>query len=236
VPEPEVAQETEDQVDEDQVEHSLKLRLTKLAEEDHAEYDEMTLRDFYAAVVASGAEEAAALEDHRPQIEAPGASRMDRETVQRVLSGLDKRLSELQLISPPPADTQSTEIEKVDVVTEQAIRTAAGLSVISIPSSSTATIGFSVKGKEKEVVRPADVSVGLVSHTEWEALFESFVSGQGPLRRGCSWQMYRRDTRGAEALLAVMMVSDPPPMVAVVDDVATRHAPGGGTAQQGHSL
>jgi len=180
VPEPDVAPEVENVPDEEQVEHSLKLRLTKLAEDDHAEYDEMALRDFYAAVVSSGAEEAAALEASQAQIEAPGASRMDRDTVQRVLGGLEKRLLELELISPPPTESESTEVNRVvadtDANTERAIRIAAGLSAISIPSCSSTTIGFSVKGKEKEVVRPTDVSVGLVSQTEWEALFESFVS------------------------------------------------------------
>jgi hypothetical protein len=148
--------------------YSPKARLTQMAEDDSPEMDEKALRDFYTALVASAVEEAPAFD--LPRLEGPRNGRMAREQRLQLLQGLESRLRGAGIIGSSSEQAVAALSDHGD----RATRLATALATISVPSSSRQ--GFSLKGKEKADVRPADLPVGLVSKTEWDALFESFVS------------------------------------------------------------
>ena len=148
--------------------HSPKARLTQIAEDDSPEMDEAALREFYTALVASAVEEAPAFD--LPQLEGPKDGKMARQQRLQLLQGLESRLQSSGIVG-------SSSEKGVTLVSEnedRATRLASALAQINVPSSSKQ--GFSLKGKEKADIRPADLPVGLVSKMEWAALFESFVS------------------------------------------------------------
>jgi len=179
----------------------VKARLTQIAEDDSPEMDEQALRDFYTALVASAVDEAPAFE--LPRLEGPKDGRMTREKRLQLLQGLESRLNSTGILG-----SSSEKALAVGLVNgDRATRLATALAQISVPSSSR--LSFSLKGKEKADVRPGDLPVGLVSKVEWDALFESFVSYQC-LSYTCKLtiQIVRKDTRGAESVLGLMMVSN----------------------------
>jgi len=151
----------------------IKIRLTRKATEDSPELTEEALRNFYRGLIESGREEGV---DDFKGIEAPeGRLRLGRAKREEVLGRLERRLlgstSQAASFASVAAKVPST---LVSVPTHHRLATI--LSSIAGPSSSAAVPIFSIKGKEKELMRASDVPLGLVSQREWDALFEEFVS------------------------------------------------------------
>lgn len=196
-PEPEVVEEVVESA-----EYATKLRLTRAAEDHSPELDEESLREFYTNLIAETSADAVA--SSTPLLEAPSAARLSPERRTQILEGLARRLQSAQIMVP----TEDSQLELLSThVAQEALeeRIVGTLAQLTVPSSSK--VGFSVKGKEREDFRPADIPVGLLSRAEWDALFETFVSHIPESHGIANVQMAKHDARSAEGVISVMMVS-----------------------------
>ena len=152
------------------IQRSVKVRLTKKATEDTVELSEDALRTFYRALIESGQEES--LEELK-RLEAPeGRLRIGSARRIDVLASLERRLWGVGPSVNLPAKSR-------DPPSHHHI--AAMLSSIAPrPSGASTSTLYSAKGKEKAVIRPGDLPLGLLGRTEWNAVFEEFVSRACP--------------------------------------------------------
>lgn len=148
----------------------MKYRLTERAEVETPELDEDALRKFYTALVASGVDQEPLI-DSLKRLGAPEGKGdlIGWEQRKVIVEGLAKRFI---ASSSAPLETGVTFRGGKSGL---ALKVLDALDKLDVPSTSR-VVGFSSKGKEKEDLSPLNIPLGLVGRSEWDALFEEFVS------------------------------------------------------------
>jgi hypothetical protein len=153
----------------------LKNKLTRKAIEASPELDEEQLVAFYQALVKAGVEGGDVGGKDLLRIGSGGVDsrkRLGKESIDGILENLEARLRDTLL-----DDTRMKLVVARGQEAPAHIRITERLAgAVDGPSSSRLIIGSSGKGKEKAVVRPNVLPLGLASKTEWNALFDAFVS------------------------------------------------------------
>jgi hypothetical protein len=169
--------------------------------------EEDDLREFYAALVESGAEEAARRYE---VLEAPKEERLRLGDGEReeVLRGLAERVLGLNAQKPPPLG----EHEGANMVAGPS-RLTGIVSGDAVPTQTIihALASISSEDEDQNEGGLSDLPLGLVSRKEWEALFGQTVRlcfQYADHRSATDEQLSETDPGSAEVLLGVMQVSN----------------------------
>jgi hypothetical protein len=137
----------------DWIQRETKSQIVRRAIEDVAEYEEADLRDFYKQVVLSGAPK---VSEDLKMLGAPDEGPMSKAQRYTLLSGLSERLR----AKPDDADGRVALLPAIPQGTPEHVALTAALLDIA-PEESASSL---------------PVPLGVVRKSEWQALFDAFVS------------------------------------------------------------